>query len=108
MHPNKKHDKFFQKLIEDLPCNAKVLLVYFAIPDEEVKLKHGIYKDYFNRNGNGKQIELKVASYNDFIKEVRWADEVYFRGGDTFRLLGVIDQYPGFMKEIKKKKIVAG
>lgn len=108
MQANEKHDKFFKELVKDLPNKAKVLLVYFAIPDEEVDKKHGVYKDYFKRNNKDKEIELKIATYENFIAEIQWSDAVYFRGGDTFRLLGVVGQYPSFKKELRKKKIVGG
>lgn len=108
MKPNKKHDNLFQEIIKDLPDQAKVLLVYFAIPDEDVISKHSVYEDYFKRNGAGKKIELKIASYDDFVDEIEWADAIYFRGGDTFRLLGVVSQFPNIKKDLAKKKIVAG
>ncbi len=83
--------------------------MYFAVPDELVKEKHKIYVEYFKRtNIDNKKIELKVASKENFIEELQWADVVYLRGGDTLLLLSQIKKYPNFKKELLKKDVVAG
>ena len=103
------HDDFFKEIINSLPQRAKVLCVYFAVPDNLVVEKHVVYVEYFDRNNaEGKDIELKVASKGDFIEEVRWADAVYFRGGDTNMLLEQVKKYPEFEEELLKKDLVAG
>jgi peptidase E len=105
----KEHDAFFSEIINNLPDEAKVLCVYFAVPDELVLEKHKVYVDFFNRNNaEDKEIELKVASKENFIEELRWADAVYFRGGETDMLLKQIKKYKNIEEELLKKKIVAG
>jgi peptidase E len=108
MQPNAEHDAFFKEMLKGLSENAKILFVYFAIPDESIESRHSTYVDYLRRNGEGKEFDVKIASYKNFINEIRWADVVYFRGGDAFRLLGVVGQYPDFEKELLKKMVVAG
>ena len=104
-----EHDDFFREIIDNLPRKAKVLCVYFAVPDELVKEKYRVYVDFFSRNNHdGKEIELKIANKENFIDEIRRADTVYFRGGETDLLLEAIKKYPDFEKEILKKKVVAG
>ncbi len=106
---NELHDDFFCEIVKNLPEEAKVLCVYFAVPDELVEEKHRAYEEYFSRcNKNGKAIELKIATRENFIEELGQADAVYFRGGDTLLLLDAIKKYPKFEKEILKKKVVAG
>lgn len=108
MEQNKKHEEFFEEFIKNLPKKAKVLCVYFAVPDELVKEKHPVYKKYFSTLKGDKEIELKAATKENFIKELRWADGVYFRGGETDRLLRAVKNYPNFKGELLKKKLVAG
>jgi peptidase E len=105
---NKKHDEFFREFIKNLPEKAKVLLVYFAVEDDLVAEKHLVYEKYFRDLSAGKEIELKIASKENFIDELRWAEGVYFRGGDTYMLLDAIKEYPEFEEEILKKELVAG
>jgi peptidase E len=105
-----EHDDYFRTIIESLPQeDLKILCVYFAVPDELVLEKHKVYVDFFTKNNiSDKNIELKVASKENFIEELQWADIVYFRGGETDRLLEQIKKYPNFKEEISKKKVVAG
>jgi len=107
---DESHDAFFKEIINSLPKNGgKILCVYFAVPDELVKEKHKVYEEYFKRNNLfGKDIELKIASKENFMEELRWADAVYFRGGDTEMLLEQIKKYSEFKKELLKKDVVAG
>ncbi len=103
-----KHNDFFREIIKNLPDEAKVLIAYFAVPEDGIASRHPVYEKYFQDNANGKKIELKIASEESFIEELRWADAVYFRGGDTYMLLDRVNQYPNFKEELLKKKLVAG
>jgi peptidase E len=103
------HDGFFREIIDNLPNKAKVLCVYFAVPDEQVEEKHQVYVDFFSRNNaDNKEIELKIASRDNFMEELDWADAVYFRGGGTEKLLEQIGKYSNFKEELLKKELVAG
>lgn len=103
------HDYFFKEIIKSLPQKSKVLCVYFAVPDELVLEKHKVYVDFFSKNNvNNKEIELIIASKENFIEELQWADAVYFRGGDTDMLLAQVKKYSNFKEEFLKKKLVAG
>jgi peptidase E len=109
MQRNEQHDEFFREFISNLPREAKVLLVYFAITDEEIPQKHPIYEDYFIENNfENKKIELKIASRDNLTEEIKWADGVYFRGGNTDRLLTEVRKHKDFTEELLKKKVVAG
>ncbi len=105
-----EHDDFFRAIIKSLPQeDLKILCVYFAVPDELVLEKHKVYVDFFTKNNtSNKNINLKVASKENFIEELQWAGIVYFRGGETDKLLEQVKKYPNFKEEISKKKVVAG
>ncbi len=105
----KEHDAFFREIINNLPDKAKILCVCFGVPEELVLEKHKVYVDFFDRNNvDKKEIELKIASKENFIKELQWADAVYFRGGETDMLLEQIRRYGNIEEELLKKEIVAG
>ena len=103
-----EHNDFFREIIKNLPNKAKVLIVWFAMLDEEIASRHPNYIKYFKDNAGDKDIELKIATEENFIEELRQADAVYFRGGKVDRLLEKVRQYPNFKEELLKKKIVAG
>lgn len=104
-----EHDDFFREIINSLPKKSTVLCVYFAIPDDRVTEKHAVYVDYFTRNNTeNKDISLIIASKEGFVGELRCADAVYFRGGDTHMLLEQIKKYDNFENELLKKIVVAG
>jgi len=107
---DKKHNDFFKEIVDSLPKEGgNILCVYFAVPDEMVKEKHKVYIEYFKRvNATGKMIKLKIASKENFIRELQWADAVYFRGGDTDLLLDQLKKYPTFKNSLSQKKVVAG
>jgi peptidase E len=104
------HDDFFKTIIESLPqTDLKILCIYFAVPDDLVLEKHKVYEDFFAKNNVAqKNIELKIASKENFIEEMQWADILYFRGGETDRLLAQVKKYPNFEKKLLEKKVVAG
>jgi len=108
MQRNKKHEESFKEFIRSLPNEAKILVVYFAVEDELVSKKHLTYKRYFEDLAGDKELELKIASKENFIEELRWADGVYFRGGDTNLLLDQVRKYPNFKEELLKKDLVFG
>ena len=39
---------------------------------------------------------------------MRWADAIFFRGGDIYMLLDKVNQYSNFKEELLKKKLVSG
>ncbi len=103
------HDDFFCEIVKNLPQKANVLCVYFAVPDELVEQKHRVYENYFSRNNmKNKEIDLEIASKEKFMEQLKFADTVYFRGGDTDMLLAQVQKYPNFKEELLRKFIVAG
>ena len=54
-----------------------------------------------------KRVTIVKATEENFIEEIKSADVIYIRGGDTQKLKDTLDGYPGF-KELIKGKTVAG
>lgn len=100
-------DEFFKEMLKDAPKNAKVLLVYFAESEEmrPVRLEQGV--NQFEKNKELRNIEIKIASRDSFIKDCKWANVIFFSGGRTMRLMEALKKYTG-LDEVFKGKTIGG
>jgi len=104
---NNLNAEYYREITKDLVIGTKILVIPFSRDDEE-------YDDVFNeetkklRDGAGnKQLEVLLASENNFIEQVINSDALVIRGGDTLKLIGVLKQFPSFAASVKDK-VVAG
>lgn len=92
---NIDNDNFFKEFGSELKNGRKILLNYFARDEHEWEK---LAKEDENRisglNKNNK-IKFEIAKEDIFEKQIKSADVIYFRGGDTYKLLGKL-------KKIKK------
>jgi peptidase E len=98
---------FFREMLKGAPVNAKVLLVYFAEGDEMRPLRIEQGKNQFEKNKGLKDIEIKIALSDSFIEECKWADVIFFSGGQTMRLMEALKVYSG-LTDVLKDKIIGG
>ena len=103
---NKK--EFFSEITTNLPDKSNILLVYFHCTEEQLKRCFNENKKNFVDYSNGKNFQLVVATEKNFISQLKKADVVFIRGGDTIKLLEILKKQPKFIFEIKNKKIVVG
>ncbi len=93
----------FSKYVSD---GANILLIYFARKDDEIpKLFEEDERNILEQAGN-KKFEFTVASSNDFMEQLKNANVLYMRGGDTDKLLGTLKQHPEFGKIIQGKVVI--
>lgn len=100
-------DAFFLEMLKDAPHDAKILLVYFAEPEEKVAMRTEQDKEEFNANKGSKELRFKVATEAAFKEDCAWADVVYLHGGKTARLMEALVKYPD-VGEILSKRTIAG
>ena len=103
---NSSNNDFFVEIIKDVPNKGRILIVYFSRKEEEY---HDLFKQdevNFLSNAENKELELVIAKKEQFINQLKEADAIYIRGGDTFKLLEVL-KHSDFIKNIGGK-IVAG
>lgn len=81
-------------MLKDTPNDAKILLVYFAEPDEKVQLRTEQDTEEFNSNKGSKSLHFKVASEATFEEDCAWADVVYLHGGKTLKIMESLSKYP--------------
>lgn len=102
---NELNEGFFRELAASIPNKGVVLLVYFASDDgvdkkfEEDRIR--IFKFVEN-----KEVSFVRATENDFIDQVKNADVIYLRGGDTQKLKNQLSIHPELRESISGKTIV--
>lgn len=107
-HVNTKNDMFFKEILDRTGLdNIKILLVHFAGLSERAKQNKERDSAQFERNKDNKKTTIQIATKKEFIKQLSWADVVYFGGGTTVKLLKEIKGYKN-LKKYLEGKVVAG
>ena len=104
---NELNRTFYQELVKDVKDGGNVLLVYFARKDEVAPDLFKEDKERILKYTKRDDLNLVVATQDNFTKQVKSADAIYIRGGQTEKLLSVLEKYPTF-KDYIKVKTVAG
>jgi len=101
--------RFFREALVGQKNKVKILAVYFAREQKDYDWMFDLEQDNFKSNSPEKDIEIEIASSNMavFREQLKQADVIYVRGGDTFRLIDKIKQLPEFA-ELISGKIYAG
>ena len=102
---NENNKKFYQEVVRDLPENPKILICLFSVGEERWKEEYGFQKNSFTENLKKDDFEFRLASNENFLEELRWAEVLHFRGGDTLKLLGFLKKYPEFKNSLFGKTI---
>jgi hypothetical protein len=108
-YPNKGENNgknFYLELINGKTEPVKVLICLFARPKDDRDKVFLQDKLYFDKNFPHFKKEIKIASENNFLEELKWCDTVYFRGGDIY-LENILTKYKNWI-ELLDVKTVAG
>lgn len=98
---------FYKEILKDAPEKVKVLIVPFAKDPERIPITTERVKGEFNAIKNGKEIDFEVANEESFLEQIKSTDIIYFQGGTTLKLLGVLKKFPE-MKDLLAGKTIAG
>ena len=104
---NVENSKFYTEILKGTKDNLKILLILFAKPESEWDTKSQCIINQFDRVKDGKILEFTITSHDSLQEQVRAADIVYIRGGDSAMLVAAMQKHPEF-KSWLKGKIVAG
>lgn len=105
---NDSNKAFFEEFIKDVPSNGKTLLVYFASrTEEELQASFESHSKILKERFHDKNLNVLVATKENFLKELEQSDAVLFNGGSTNKLLKVLKTYPD-LKAFVENKTVAG
>ena len=104
---NKLNRTFLQECTKSLKDGATVLLVLFATKDEDIPKKFQQDREKLVETANTKDLNYILASKENFTDQVRAANAIFIRGGETSKLLETVKHFPTFASELDGK-IVAG
>jgi len=100
---NELNEGFFKELAQSVPDGGTILLVYFA-SDEGIDKFEDDKKRISNFVEN-KEVTFVKATENGFINQVKKADVIYLRGGNTQQLKAQISIHPELHESILGKTV---
>ena len=103
---NDLNDSFFRELLNGVPDNSTILLVYFASRTEEGALeKSEILIKKCTDATLAKNLKFTIATEEGFLKEIKEARVVFFSGGSTNKLLKTLRLYPDLTPFLEEKTV---
>lgn len=103
------NNNFFREAVPDLNRKIKILIVYFARKIEDYPWMFEQDKHNFQTNSPRKNFKFEIANPlpKIFGQQIKHADVIYVRGGNTLPLVKVVKRLPEF-KQLLKNKVYAG
>lgn len=103
---NELNRSYYREITGDLKDGDTVLVVLFARKKEEWA---DLFQDETRKltASTGAKLKIELASEDDFASQLKQANAIVIRGGDTLKLIEIIKRYPDFAEAIKGK-VVAG
>lgn len=90
---NESNKAFYKELVQDVPSNGTVLLVYFASESDDLSEDFREQTNKIKEYSSREDIKFALATQENFLNELTQADAIHFRGGDTNKLLLVLSKY---------------
>jgi hypothetical protein len=75
----------------------------FARPEEVWQETFDDDQKILTQHLPNRELTLKIASRQDFLEQVDWANVIYFRGGITEKLMGELKMQAGWAERIHEK-----
>ena len=100
---------FYKEILSGTSDGVKILLVPFAKDEDGDRVNRAISKvtDEFKSVSGNRNISIVVADRENFISQIKGSDIIYFHGGVSVKLLGILKEYPE-LREALEGKVVAG
>jgi peptidase E len=107
---NKKNElnrTYYEECTKELEDGSTVLFMYFASKEEDIPRKFEEDKGKILETTKVKNLNLVLATEDNFLSQLKEAHSIYIKGGNTTKLLDVLKKFPQFASELDGK-IVAG
>lgn len=96
---------FVEVLVADFEEPVKIVDCLFARPVENWSKAFAEDQEFFARYLPDKKLKFQLADPDKFTEQVRWADAVYIRGGETDTLISLLNKNTGWQKELDGKTL---
>jgi peptidase E len=104
---NPDNNSFFKEITADTQDKALILLNYFSRDGNEVEQCASHDKRRILENSSNKELEFEVADINYFSDQIKRAQAIYVRGGDTKKLVAEMSKVHN-LAGLFKDKTIAG
>jgi hypothetical protein len=108
-YPSKAKDggkAICKETAKDFSGKIKILICLFARPENLWVSLYGENKQFFLNNLNNQEIIFELANPNNFIKQLKNINVVYFSGGDSQLLSDALDKNPGWVNSLDGRTII--
>lgn len=104
--PNELNRTFYAEITKGLEDGAIILIICFARDPKEWDTLFKQDKERILKTTECKDLNIIRANTEDFENQVKQCDALYIRGGDTEKLIKILNQYPTFTQDIEGKVCV--
>lgn len=109
---NKHNEAFYREWVKDFNEDKipSILLTYFSRPKEIWNKLKKSDKERFAKYTNNRKVNFIVASsgMEEFKKQLKEADVIYFRGGDPQKIIDTIKEIKNELLPLLDGKVCAG
>lgn len=102
---NEMNRSFYEVLTREVPDGGMVLCIYFARADDDVPTLFAEDKQRILMHTKTKNLSVLCATRDNFEQQVRDANALYMRGGNTDNLLAALRQFPDFARLVRGKTV---
>lgn len=105
--PNESNDRFFTAILSSYSDRANILLVQFAAARHKQDEHERLHIAQFERAKEDRVLSYQVADPATFIKQIAWADVIYFGGAKqgTLVLLSALQKFPDLCSHFAGKTV---
>lgn len=107
-YPNRAPDKgkaFCEEVIRGFNEPVRILDCMFARPEDTWAEELAYDKKFFKDHLPNKKIEIELAEPDKFLKQIKWANAIYLRGGKTSKLMQLLGANKRWEGELNGKTI---
>lgn len=97
---------FCKEIIANPLKPTRVLECFFGLADNAWSSAMEKDQKMFNKMVPDVRLEFQIASWQSLVDQIKWADVIYFRGGETQKLYNYLNGISGWQEALIGKVVV--
>jgi peptidase E len=97
---------FCKEIVDESGVERKILECLFALPEDRWDVALEKDRKFFRKALPDAVIEFSMASEEEFLGQIASSDAIYFRGGDTKKLIDRLSAIKGWQAELQGKIVI--